>query len=115
VTIRDINDIEEDWKRYEKWTIDGTGWDEDGNPNASDSVQPAKEWDLSPWPIDCQGCGEAGDGYEGSDKETIECDICKKWSHIECLADFLELSMDNDDGTWSCPVCRGIVVWTGDK
>lgn len=47
MTIRDVNDIKEDWKRYEKWTIDGTGWDEDGKPDASDFVQPSKK-DVGP-------------------------------------------------------------------
>ena len=27
-----------------------------------------KQSELSPWPINCEGCGESGDGYEAEGK-----------------------------------------------
>jgi hypothetical protein len=150
VTIRDVNDIEEDRKRYEKWTIDGTGWDEDGNPDTSDFAQPLKKnvgaetlqlpstastsksgiiappisgpthavdmqgREVSPQPLECDGCGESDVAYKPT-VPTVQCNICMTWSHTDCFADSVELSMHNDDDTWSCPTCRNIVVWTDKK
>jgi ubiquitin C-terminal hydrolase len=145
-----VNDIGEDWKRYEKWTIDGTGWDEDENPNASDFAQPSKKdvgaetsqlpstastsksgviapqingpvhaadmqgREVSPQPLECDGCEESDVAYKPT-VLTVQCNICMTWSHTDCFADSAELSMHNDDDTWSCPTCRDIVVWTDKK
>jgi PHD-finger len=78
------------------------------------SAAEKKRREISPWPLQCDGCGEVGDGYEAEGK-TVQCDICKNWSHTECFADSFELSVDNDNGTWSCPLCRNIVVWADRK
>jgi hypothetical protein len=57
--------------------------------------------------VDCEGCGESSGGF----METMQCGQCKKWSHTECMQSPIELAFLDEDHTWSCPSCRGIVVW----
>ena len=158
MTVRDINDIRGDWKKHEKYMVDGTGWDEDDEPaNAPEPAKSSKtvKFDItppatsqitsatptsksgviaptiraqpepvstaeqqkcavSPRPLECDGCGESDVAYQVI-APIVQCNICKTWSHTDCFADSIELSMGNGDGTWSCPTCRDIVVWTDKK
>lgn len=70
--------------------------------------------DPSPFDVDCSGCGVSGDGNDMDASETIECDSCKKWSHVQCMQHpSLMPTADSDD--WTCPGCRKIVVWDDAK
>lgn len=70
---------------------------------------------FSPRPLECDGCGKSDNAYEADDCTVLLCSVCKTWSHSACIDDCIDLSMPNKDGTWTCPTCREIVVWTDKK
>lgn len=74
---------------------------------------------MSPWPIFCSGCGDEEDGnVTGEDRDTIQCSMCKRYSHTDCIRRHFEDDLpedaeevDSDKFKWSCPVCRGQPLW----
>jgi hypothetical protein len=68
----------------------------------------------SPREVDCDGCGESGHEYSTAE-ETMRCGQCRKWSHKECMQTPMDLALRNENQTWSCPSCRGIIVWADAK
>jgi hypothetical protein len=85
-------------------------------PTPSVSLSPSLLNKPKPLPrdIDCEGCGEHSIGRITAE-EFMECDQCNKLSHFKCMQSPVELGLHNEDRTWSCPSCWGIMVWADAK
>jgi hypothetical protein len=64
--------------------------------------------------IDCDACGVSGNECTMT---TVlkQCSSCQKWSHARCMENQATLNLCEIDGTWKCPSCREIIIWTDNK
>lgn len=124
-TTRGVEAIKADREKHKRYEIDGTDWSETEDTHDPLISKPGSQFPLTPdvettrhilssQQFQCEGCGKSGDGYETSGK-TIQCCSCNKRSHEKCIKNQLELTLPQMDGTWNCPSCRGLAVWTDDK
>lgn len=123
-TSNDVNDgLEGLWAGAPDVKPGDPGLHVDDSQDAATSQSARSE---SPWEIDCIGCGVIGDGRDGvtftggsdSSLGTIQCDGCRRWSHGDCMVEQFaldaKLHCNDNDVSWSCPVCRGLSVWSDD-
>jgi hypothetical protein len=72
------------------------------------NVEPLLDLTLrstSPWEISCGHCGKIGEG-SNTDGNTIQCDACLLWSHMQCMDLIFAIPQDFENGSfWLCPTC----------
>lgn len=66
----------------------------------------------SPWEIDCDYCGTELQKPVNDEGPTIQCELCFKWQHVQCLLSACALPDDYKDGynletfAWICWKCN---------